>query len=286
MIPAYLKEKQILVEAALEACLPPVTLRPSLLHEAMHYGVLNGGKRIRPILCLATAELFGVAADAAMLPALSLELYHCSTLIHDDLPSMDDDDLRRGQPTCHIKFGEANAILTGDALLVHAFHVLAEHGRASLLLELSTAAGSQGVIAGQVEDLAAEGLRPNEDMIEFIHLNKTASLIRMAIRIGAMVGNAMPEQLETLSLFGEKIGLAFQIADDILDETSTAEILGKPSGSDHENLKMTYPTVYGLDASRKQVEALTNEALCALDSLSLDTHILREIAQYLVARSY
>jgi geranylgeranyl diphosphate synthase type II len=286
MISKYLKTKQSLVESALSNCLPAPTTRPQILHEAMHYCVLNGGKRIRPILCIAVAETYGIDPQHALLPAISTELYHCSTLIHDDLPCMDNDDLRRGVPTCHIKFGEANAILTGDALLVHAFHVLAQTGNPQLAIELAQAAGSTGVIAGQIEDLAAEGRTPNADLIEFIHLNKTAALIRAAIRMGALLGGAPSTELESLTLFGEKIGLAFQIEDDILDEISTDEILGKPSGSDQQQLKMTYPAVHGMTAAQAAVTQLTREALIALDHIAADTTILRGIAKYLVTRKY
>ncbi|HEY5622093.1 MAG TPA: polyprenyl synthetase family protein, partial [Pontiella sp.] len=228
----YIRDKQRIVEIALNDCLPPPSTQPAVLHQAMHYCVMNGGKRIRPILCLAAAEAFGASADKALAPAIAVELFHCSTLIHDDLPSMDNDDLRRGIPTCHVKFGEANAILTGDALMIHSFQVLAENGIPRLSLELARAAGSRGVIAGQVEDLAGEGREPNAQLIDFIHMNKTAILIRAAVRMGAIAGGAGEDELENLSLFGEKIGMAFQIEDDILDETSTDEILGKPAGSD------------------------------------------------------
>jgi geranylgeranyl diphosphate synthase type II len=282
----YLKEKQKLVDAALEKCLPAPDTRPAVLHEAMRYCVLNGGKRIRPALCFAASEAFGKKPQAAVAPAVAVELFHCSTLIHDDLPCMDDDDLRRGMPTCHIKFGEANAVLAGDALMIHAFQVLAEQGNPKLALELARAAGSQGVIAGQVEDLAAEGLEPNADLIEFIHLNKTAILIRAAVRMGAITGGATEEELNHLSIFGEKIGLAFQIEDDILDETSTDEVLGKPAGSDLQHHKMTYPAVHGMNAAIEKVEELTNEAIHALDQLSHETAALRDIADYLMNREY
>jgi len=297
-ISTYLKHNQALVDGALKDCLPAEGTRPAILHEAMHYCVLNGGKRIRPILCIATAEAFG---KEALAPAIAIELFHCSTLVHDDLPCMDDDDLRRGTPTCHIKFGEANAVLTGDALMIHAFQILAEHGDPRLSLELAKAAGSLGVIAGQVEDLAAEGKEPNADLIEFIHMNKTAILIRAAIRMGAIVGGAGEDELEALSVFGEKIGLAFQIEDDILDETSTDDILGKPAGSDLEQHKLTYPTVHGRVAAEAKVKELTHEAIAALDPLSSfesepegsslrvedrNTEALRAIANHLMNRKY
>ncbi|MEN7973289.1 MAG: polyprenyl synthetase family protein [Verrucomicrobiota bacterium] len=279
----YLKEKQARIDLALKDCLPAEGVRPTILHEAMRYCVLNGGKRIRPILCMAAAEAFG---KDALVPAISVELFHCSTLVHDDLPCMDDDDLRRGMPTCHIKFGEANAVLTGDALLIHAFQMLAEHGNPHLSLELAKAAGSRGVIAGQVEDLAAEGKEPNADLVEFIHKNKTAILIRAAIRMGAIDGGADENELAALSIFGEKIGIAFQIEDDILDETSTDEILGKPAGSDLEQHKLTYPAVHGMDVAKTKVKELTREAIAALDPLSRNTEALRAIANYLMKREY
>ncbi|MDF7825581.1 polyprenyl synthetase family protein [Pontiellaceae bacterium B12227] len=282
----YLKNKQALVDLAIKDFLPSENTRPALLHDAMRYSVLTGGKRIRPILCIAAAEPFGLADREVLAPAVSLELFHCSTLIHDDLPCMDDDDLRRGQPTCHIKYGEANAILAGDALMIHAFQLLAEYGDARLGLELARAAGSQGVIAGQVEDLAAEGKEPNADLIEFIHTNKTAILIQAAVRMGAIAGGARDDELESLSVFGEKIGLAFQIEDDILDETSTDEVLGKPAGSDAELHKMTYPAVHGMPAAKAMVKKLTTEAIASLDLLQRETPALRGIAHYLMSRDY
>lgn len=285
-IESYMKEKQVFVDIALKDCLPAAGTRPSILHEAMHYCVLNGGKRIRPILCIAAVESCNKAPKDALAPAIAVELFHCSTLIHDDLPCMDDDDLRRGMPTCHIKYGEANAILTGDALMIHAFQILAERGDSRLSLELAKAAGSQGVIAGQVEDLEAEGKPANAGLIEFIHLNKTAILIRASVRMGAISGGAGDNELEHFSVFGEKIGLAFQIEDDILDETSTDEILGKPAGSDRKHYKMTYPAVHGMEATRKKVRDLTDEAVAALEMLPHDTSTLRAIAEYLVGRQY
>lgn len=285
-ISAYLKQNQAQIDTALKDSLPDEGTRPAILHEAMRYCVLNGGKRIRPSLCIATAEAFGASALEALQPAVALELFHSSTLVHDDLPCMDDDDLRRGMPTCHIRFGEANAVLTGDALMIQAFQILAETGNPALSLELAKSAGSLGVIAGQVEDLAAENHAPNADLVEFIHMNKTAVLVRAAVRMGAMVGGADEAELENLSLFGEKIGLAFQIEDDILDETSSDDILGKPAGSDLAQHKLTYPAVHGMAAAQSRVEKLTHEAIAALDTLSRDTETLRAIAKYLMTRKY
>ncbi|MDZ8117875.1 polyprenyl synthetase family protein [Pontiella agarivorans] len=286
MITDYLKERQAQVDRAIEQLLPAKDVRPALLHEAMRYSVLNGGKRIRPILAIAAAEALGKTAEDVIKPAVSVELYHCSTLIHDDLPCMDDDDLRRGQPTCHIQYGEANAVLAGDALMIMAFELLAEFGNAQLGLELARAAGSRGVIAGQVEDLAAEGKAPNADLVEFIHLNKTAILIQASVRMGAIAAGANEKELDRLSRFGRKIGLAFQIADDILDETSSDDVLGKPTGSDTEQHKMTYPAVHGMDAAQTRVRALTFDAIAALMDLNRDTSALKSIAEFLMNRTF
>ena len=282
----YLKKKQALVDTAVKDFLPAEDTRPSILHQAMRYCVLNGGKRIRPTLCIAAAESFGLSAADVLAPAVAVEFFHSSTLIHDDLPCMDDDDLRRGLPTCHIRFGEANAVLAGDALMIHAFQILAEYGDSRLSLELAKAAGSRGVIAGQVEDLAAENRPSNADLIEFIHTYKTAILIRAAVRMGAIAGGAAEDELDSLTVFADKIGLAFQIEDDILDETSTDEILGKHAGADIEHHKMTYPAVHGMEAAYKKVLILTDESIAALDVLSCDTSALRAIAEFLVGRKY
>jgi geranylgeranyl diphosphate synthase type II len=285
-ITSYLNENRALVDLALDECLPASDTRPAALHEAMRYCVLNGGKRIRPILAIAAAEAFGARAADILQPAIAVELFHCSTLIHDDLPCMDDDDLRRGMPTCHIKFGEANAVLAGDALMIHAFQMLAQYGMPALSLELARAAGSRGVIAGQVEDLEAEGRTPNADLVEFIHYNKTAILIRAAVRIGALAAGATELELECLSTFGRKIGLAFQIQDDILDETSTDEILGKHAGADREHHKMTYPALHGMEEARRRVIALTDEAVSSIALLDRETTALRAIGNQLVQREF
>jgi geranylgeranyl diphosphate synthase type II len=285
-VATYLKHHQALVDQALKNSLPPLGTRPEILHEAMHYCALNGGKRIRPILCVTAAETFGADTSQALGPAVAIELYHCSTLIHDDLPCMDNDDLRRGKPTCHVKYGAANAVLTGDAMMIQAFYLLAEYGNSALSLELASSAGSMGVIAGQVEDLAAEDKSPSADLVEYIHMNKTAILIRAALRMGAIIGNAEETDFNYLSQFGEKIGLAFQIADDILDETSTDDILGKPAGSDAEKNKLTYPAVHGMTAATDRVRELTDEAIAALDPISRNTGDLQAIAEYLVNRKY
>ncbi len=287
----YLDTRRRRIDAALEASLPPETTRPAPLHQAMRYSVMAGGKRLRPILCMAASEAVGGDAETALRPGLALEILHTYTLIHDDLPCMDDDDLRRGKPTCHVKFGEANALLAGDALLTLAFEWLAEslprppHLPADLMLELARAAGSEGVIGGQVEDLAAEGKPADPMLLDYIHRHKTAALIRAAVRMGGMCGGASPAQLDALSQYGEASGLAFQIADDILNATSTPEQLGKPVGSDRDRGKLTYVAVHGLEASRARAEALVREAIAATGQLPGDTAPLRALAEHAVRRT-
>jgi geranylgeranyl diphosphate synthase type II len=288
---AYLAARRDAVDAALGARLPADATRPAVLHQAMRYSVMAGGKRLRPILCMAACEAVGGPAEAALLPGLATEILHTYTLIHDDLPCMDDDDLRRGKPTCHVKFGEANALLAGDALLTLAFEWLAEAGTpqpyapTQLALELARAAGSQGVIGGQVEDLAAEGRPADAELLDYIHRHKTAALIRASVRMGAMCGGATPAQLDALTRYGDAGGLAFQIADDILNATSTAEQLGKPVGSDQEHHKLTYVAVHGLDRSRARAETLVREAIAAIEHLPGDTAPLCALAEHTVRRT-
>ena len=288
----YLDERRRRIDTALDVRLPSRITRPAVLHDAMRYAVMAGGKRLRPILCLAACEAITGNQEPALLPGLAIEILHAYTLIHDDLPCMDDDDLRRGLPTCHVKFGEANALLAGDALLTLAFEWLAESGApppyttAHLALELARAAGSQGVIGGQVEDLAAEGRAADADLVDYIHRHKTAALIRAALRLGGMCGGAPAAQLDALTRYGEASGLAFQIADDILNATSTSEQLGKPVGSDHERGKLTYVAVHGLDASCRRAEALIREALDATECLpGAAVEPLRALAEHSIRRA-
>ena len=287
----YLESGRQAVEQALDMHLPQESERPAVLHKAMRYSIFAGGKRIRPILCMAAAQAIGAPAESVMLPAIALEALHTYTLIHDDLPAMDDDDLRRGKPTCHIAFGEANAILAGDALLTLAFEWLAEvqapkpYVPNQLALELAEAAGSRGVIAGQVEDLANEGSEPTRELVDFIHLHKTAALIRAAVRMGAIAAGARSEELNALTIYACNVGLAFQIADDILNVTSTAEKLGKPTGSDQTRKKITYPAVHGLDAARARADQLVEGAVAELAKVRGDKRPLEEIARYIVQRS-
>lgn len=283
-----LETKRIQVNNTLQEILPPAGTRPALIHEAMRYSVMAGGKRIRPILTLAAAETLGSPDNADALRAgCAVELLHTYTLIHDDLPCMDNDALRRGLPTCHIKFGEANALLAGDALLTLAFEMLGETGNARLVTELARAAGSQGVIGGQIEDLAAETSAPDSETLEYIHLHKTADLIAVSLRMGAICAGGAEAEIAALSDYGTALGLAFQIIDDILDETADEEKLGKPVGSDREQGKLTWVSLHGLDAARAKAAELTEAAGAALAQLDgRDTALLRGITALLLSRDH
>ena len=286
----YLKERRDLVDRFLDLHLPPERERPSTLHEAMRYSTLAGGKRVRPTLCIAAAEAVGGSVDEVMHSAGALEILHTYTLIHDDLPCMDDDDLRRSIPTCHVKFGEDIAVLAGDALLTLAFEWIAAAPAPSpypptqLVLELAQAAGHQGVIAGQVEDLAGEGSLLDEDDLQFIHIHKTAMLIRGAVRIGCIEAGGKPTELDALTRYGADIGLAFQIADDVLNATSDEMTLGKPVGSDDQRGKNTYVRIHGIPKAREMANALVENAIKKLDGLSGDPDPLAAIARFIIAR--
>jgi len=291
---AYMREKRHAIDRALDNHLPDSETRPRLLHEAMRYAVFAGGKRLRPILCLAAAEALENDTTRALIPAIAIEALHTYTLVHDDLPAMDDDAMRRGLPTTHIQYGEAHAILVGDALLTLAFEWMAQcrapepYLPNQYALELAEAAGSRGVIAGQIEDLEAEGEEANADRLDFIHLHKTAALICCATRIGAIASGADAQQLEALSEYGCRIGLAFQIADDILDVTATTDELGKPAGSDEKNSKMTYVTLLGVDGARKKATQLIEQALHDIASIGTDTTRapLVALAQEMIQRNH
>jgi geranylgeranyl diphosphate synthase type II len=284
----YLKQQQSRVEACLKTLLPPEKTRPSVLHQAMTYSVLAGGKRFRPILCAAAAQACGREDGHALAAGSALELLHTYTLIHDDLPCMDDDDLRRGKPTCHKVFGEANALLAGDALQTLAFERLAELPAAAsparLVAELARAAGSRGVIGGQVEDLLAEKAKPSAARLRYIHVHKTGVLIEVAARMGAIACGAPAAHIRKAGRYGLRLGLAFQIADDILNATSTPEELGKPVGSDKARGKMTYAAVHGLAASRRMAARLVREAKAELTGLPGDCRPLLALADYVVSR--
>lgn len=295
-LPTYLKSRCNIVDAALREFLPTAKTRPATIHDAMRYSVFAGGKRLRPILCMEAAEACGGKYEAALRPSAAVECIHTYSLIHDDLPCMDDDDLRRGQPTSHVKYGEGIAVLAGDALLTIAFEILADvkmssRGRynvADLVKELAVTAGSRHLVGGQVLDLEGEGedvtLTPTE--LKYIHLSKTAALLTTSLRLGAMCANATPRKLEALTDFGTNLGLAFQIIDDILDVTQSSENLGKSAGKDAATDKSTYPALFGLEKSRAEAAKLTEKAHLALNPLGRKAKRLREIADYLLDRDY
>lgn len=288
----YLIARQKEVDRALDRFLPKASTSPATIHRAMRYSLFAGGKRLRPILCLAAAEACGGKISAALPLACAIECIHTYSLVHDDLPSMDNDDLRRGRATCHKVFGDGIAILAGDALLTIAFEIAAQ-GKATkrydlreIFREIATAAGSQKLIAGQVADLEAEGRRINRTQLRYIHENKTAALLTASVRLGAMAANASTKQLTALTEFGRALGLAFQVIDDILDVTQTSEKLGKSAGKDVAAKKATYPAVIGLVKSRAEANRLTSRADAALANLGRSADWLREIAKHLLAREY
>jgi geranylgeranyl diphosphate synthase type II len=289
---AYLAAKAAEVDAAMDAFLPKAKERPATIHAAMRYSVFAGGKRLRPVLCLAAAEACGGGVSAALAPACAVELMHTYSLVHDDLPAMDDDDLRRGRPTCHKVYGEGMAVLCGDALLTEAFIVLAKtpaakrYGTREYLAELAETGGSRKLIGGQVMDLEGEGKKLTKRDLVRIHEAKTAALLTTSLRLGAMTANATPAKLEALTRFGYNLGLAFQVIDDILDVTQSTEVLGKTAGKDLAVEKTTYPSVLGLDASRKEAAKLTKAAMAALKPLGKNAKRLEEIAGYLLKREY
>jgi geranylgeranyl diphosphate synthase type II len=279
------------VDRALDRFLPKESTPPVTIHKAMRYSLFAGGKRLRPILCLAAAEACGGKISAALPLACAVECIHTYSLVHDDLPSMDNDDLRRGRATCHKVFGDGIAILAGDALLTIAFEIAANvqtkrYDLREIFREIATAAGSQKLIAGQVADLEAEGRRINRAQLRYIHENKTAALLTASVRLGAMAANAAQKQLTAITAFGRALGLAFQVIDDILDVTQTSEKLGKSAGKDVAAKKATYPAVIGLDKSRAEARRLTSEAHCALKSLGESATVLRALADYLLQREY
>ena len=289
----YLERRRKLVERALGSAVPAASVRPATIHRAMRYSLLAGGKRLRPILTLAAAEACGAKDLNNILPAAcAVELIHTYSLIHDDLPCMDDDDLRRGRPTSHKVFGEGVAVLAGDALLTRAFGLLAQVTPAKryplslLLAETADAAGSLQLIAGQIADLEAEGKKLSIRDVRFIHERKTAAMIVLSLRLGAMIAGASPGQLKALTDFGNSLGLAFQIQDDILDVTATSEQLGKSAGKDLKASKSTYPAVIGLEASRKEAVRLTKKAHDALRIFGAKSSRLTQMAEFLLGRDF
>ncbi len=279
------------IEAALQRCLdgpaPPPEL--AVLHEALQYAVLGGGKRMRPLLVYATGELFDAAPAQLDAPACALELIHCYSLVHDDLPAMDDDELRRGRPTCHRKFDEGTAILVGDALQALAFTVLCEtptDRTTTMLLDLGRACGPTGMVGGQHLDLAMMGRPGTPEMLRQIHRMKTGALIRAAIRMGAHVGRGSPAELHRLDAFADALGLAFQIHDDVLDVAGNTAVLGKPQGSDRERAKPTFPDVLGLEEARRTAEDYRNQARECLVPWGEPAALLRYLTDYAIQRDH
>jgi len=292
-IKTYLASRQKLIERALDRYLPKANTKPATLHRAMRYSLFAGGKRLRPILCLAAAEACRGNVSNVLPLACALECIHTYSLVHDDLPSMDNDDFRRGRPTCHKVFGDGIAVLAGDALLTIAFEIVSRTKPAPrydisvLLREIAVAAGSQRLIAGQVADLEGEGKNVKRDQLQFIHENKTAAILKSSVRLGAMSANADARKLSAITRFGQRLGLAFQIIDDILDVTQTSEILGKSAGKDVAAKKATYPAVIGLEKSRAEARRLTRQAHSALSVFSShDAERLHALANYLLEREY
>lgn len=289
-LPEYLEARRKLVDEALERFLPPAEEWPRELNEAMRYSIFAGGKRLRPILALAAAEALEKDFSAVLPMACALEMIHTYSLIHDDLPSMDDDDLRRGRPTNHKVFGEAIAILAGDSLLSEAFRLITlsqNRAKAEATLEvvsrIAQAIGPRGMVGGQVQDLLSEKKKISPEELEHLHRHKTGKLIQVAVEAGSILSEADPASLEALSRFGECIGLSFQIADDVLDIEGGEEI-GKDIGSDVAKEKATYPSILGLEESRRLARQLTEEALAALRTFGPSADPLREIARYVVYR--
>jgi geranylgeranyl diphosphate synthase type II len=282
----YLKKAADDTDAAMNRFLPAENERPAMLHAAMRYCVFAGGKRLRPVLCIAAAEACGGNRENAMAAACALELMHTYSLVHDDLPCMDDDDLRRGRPTCHKVYGEGMAVLCGDALLTEAFAVLACSKSVEMIAELATAGGSRKLIGGQVMDLEGEGKSLSLEELIRIHEAKTAALLTTSVRLGAMSAGADETQIAALTKFGHALGLAFQVIDDILDVTQTTENLGKTAGKDAAVAKVTYPSVMGLEESRAEAARLTAEALEALSVFGENGERLREIAERMLLREF
>jgi geranylgeranyl diphosphate synthase type II len=287
---AYLRSRTESVNGALDRFLPKASARPATIHKAMRYSLFAGGKRIRPALALAAAEACGGSLEDALPAACAVECIHTYSLIHDDLPAMDDDDFRRGKPTNHKVFGEGVAVLAGDGLLTAAFDIVAQvpvsarYPVAMQVRELAGASGSLQLIAGQVADLEGEGRKLSVPELRYIHERKTSALLRCSVRLGGMSAGCTPGQLKALSEFGYSVGLAFQVIDDILDVTQTSETLGKTAGKDVVAEKATYPSIVGLEESRRIAERLTRRAFAALKPLGRRGAALNAIAEYLLKR--
>jgi geranylgeranyl diphosphate synthase, type II len=291
MLKETLKQGQQLADSALERLLPAGTQYPQSIHQAMRHSVFAGGKRLRPILCMEAARMVrGELPTGVEDLGAAIEMLHTYSLIHDDLPALDNDDLRRGRPTCHVAFGEATAILAGDALQTYAYEVMSKlkcsaEARVKIVEELARGTGTiEGMIGGQVVDLEAEHQRPNGETLEYIHRAKTGALITSSLLTGCYFAGATADEVHKVREFGRAAGLAFQIADDILDVTQTSEQLGKTAGKDLTSEKATYPALYGLEKAEEIAAKLINQACGALDSFGDRAATLKEIARYLVER--
>ena len=288
----FLEEQRVLIDQELDRILPPEDTVPTSIHKAMRYSVFAGGKRLRPILCVEAGRLMGVDGSSLVRIASALELVHTYSLIHDDLPALDNDDLRRGKPTCHRAFGESTAILTGDALLTLTYEVLSEPGLAApgqqlrIIYELANATGTRnGMVAGQVLDLEATNQAADARMLELIHSSKTGAFLCAAVRCGAIFAGAADSDIERITIYGRKIGLAFQIADDLLDVLSSSATLGKTAGKDDEQRKATYPALYGIEESRRKAKLLVQEACQSLEPYGKAAGRLQELAYFLIERT-
>lgn len=286
-----LKEKVKIIDEYMEKFLPPEDKYPEIIHKAMRYSVFAGGKRLRPIMVMEACRAFGGDVEKAMPFACAIEMIHTYSLIHDDLPALDNDDYRRGRLTSHKMFGENMAILAGDALLHHAFETMAEAcvkmndiKYTKAMLAIAQGAGINGMVAGQVVDVISEGKEIDKDTLDYIHKNKTAAMIIGALKAGAEIGGASDEEIKNIERVGELVGVAFQIQDDILDVTSTLEELGKPINSDEKNHKVTYATMFGVEDASKIVLDMSNEALEILHSMGDRMEFLERLTEYLIRR--
>lgn len=287
----FFNERRALIDGALDRLLPAESVEPVSVHQAIRWSVFAGGKRFRPILLLATGQVFGAHLEKLLATACALEMIHTYSLIHDDLPSMDDDELRRGRPTCHIRFDEATAILAGDALQTLAFQIMAEESllsaekRVLLVSELSRASGTPGgMVAGQARDLEAESRVVTSGELDQIHRLKTAALIIAAARCGAIIADATDTELAAVGKYAAQLGLLFQITDDLLDITATAETLGKTPGKDARAQKATYPSLYGIEAAHQRADLVHQRACAVLEQIDRPTERLRAIADFILQR--
>ncbi len=288
----YLQERKAMVDKALHRLIPPEDAYPQMIHESIRYSIFAGGKRLRPILTLAAGELYNQDLSRYLPAACALEMIHCYSLIHDDLPAMDDDDYRRGKLTNHKVYGEAMAVLAGDALLTLAFEVLSRDSLndsgaiIKVMQEIAAASGTAGMIGGQVVDLLSEGNPVSADTLNYIHSRKTGALIRASVRVGGILGGAGEEELKVLTRYGQCLGLAFQIIDDILDIEGEESKLGKKTGMDIQKRKATYPGIHGIEPAREKVKELYHASLSSLEIFEARGEALKILAGFLVNRDY